>query len=105
VGYHAADGVRAHARARGPAAFHRAPKAWRDTFRRITELADGQIRFIGLSSIARRARSPVHPEVLIAMRRWILPESIEDVLPFEARRLERLRRALLDEFRCTAISW
>ena len=32
------------------------------------------------------------------MRRWILPESIEDVLPFEARRLERLRRALLDEF-------
>jgi len=28
-----------------------APKAWRDTFRRITELADGQIRFIGLSSI------------------------------------------------------
>jgi len=29
-----------------------APKAWRDTFRRITELADGQIRFLGLSSIA-----------------------------------------------------
>ncbi|MBM3392333.1 MAG: DUF2065 domain-containing protein [Betaproteobacteria bacterium] len=28
-----------------------APKAWRDAFRRITELADGQIRFIGLSSI------------------------------------------------------
>lgn len=28
-----------------------APRAWRDTFRRITELADGQIRFIGLSSI------------------------------------------------------
>jgi uncharacterized protein YjeT (DUF2065 family) len=28
-----------------------APKAWRDTFRRITELADGQIRFLGLSSI------------------------------------------------------
>ena len=27
------------------------PRAWRDTFRRITELADGQIRFIGLSSI------------------------------------------------------
>jgi ATP phosphoribosyltransferase regulatory subunit len=32
------------------------------------------------------------------MRRWVLPESIEDVLPPEARRLERLRRALLDEF-------
>jgi len=28
-----------------------APKAWRDTFRRITELADGQIRFFGLSSM------------------------------------------------------
>lgn len=34
----------------------------------------------------------------MTMRRWLLPESIEDVLPFEARRLERLRRALLDEF-------
>ncbi len=32
------------------------------------------------------------------MRRWLLPESIEDVLPPEARRLEMLRRALLDEF-------
>ena len=28
-----------------------APRAWRDTFRRITELADGQIRFLGLTSI------------------------------------------------------
>lgn len=28
-----------------------APKVWRDTFRRITELADGQLRFLGLSSI------------------------------------------------------
>lgn len=27
-----------------------APRAWRETFRRITELADGQIRFLGLSS-------------------------------------------------------
>lgn len=34
----------------------------------------------------------------MTMRRWLLPESIEDVLPPEARRLERLRRALLDEF-------
>ena len=32
------------------------------------------------------------------MRRWLLPESIEDVLPPKARRVERLRRALLDEF-------
>lgn len=28
-----------------------APKVWRDTFRRVTELTDGQIRFIGLSSL------------------------------------------------------
>ena len=28
-----------------------APRVWRETFRRITELAEGQIRFIGLSSI------------------------------------------------------
>jgi len=34
----------------------------------------------------------------MTLRRWLLPESIEDVLPAEARRLERLRRDLLDEF-------
>ena len=28
-----------------------APKFWRDTFRQMTELADGQIRFIGLASV------------------------------------------------------
>ncbi len=28
-----------------------APSVWRETFRRVTELADGQIRFIGLSSM------------------------------------------------------
>lgn len=28
-----------------------APRIWRETFRRVTELADGQLRFIGLSSI------------------------------------------------------
>jgi hypothetical protein len=28
-----------------------APRAWRETFRRVTELADGQVRFLGLSSI------------------------------------------------------
>jgi len=32
------------------------------------------------------------------VRRWLLPEAIEDVLPAEARRLEGLRRSLLDEF-------
>jgi len=28
-----------------------APQAWRNAFRRVTEMQDGQIRFIGLSSI------------------------------------------------------
>ena len=29
-----------------------APKLWRDAFRRLTELSDGQLRFIGLIAIA-----------------------------------------------------
>jgi uncharacterized protein len=28
-----------------------APRIWRDAFRRLTELSDGQLRFIGLISI------------------------------------------------------
>ncbi|BAO28869.1 DUF2065 domain-containing protein [Sulfuritalea hydrogenivorans] len=28
-----------------------APRVWRETFRRVTELTDGQVRFIGLSSM------------------------------------------------------
>ncbi len=28
-----------------------APNAWRDTFRRLIEFSDGQIRFVGLSSM------------------------------------------------------
>ena len=32
------------------------------------------------------------------MNRWLLPEHIEDVLPAEARVIERLRRAILDLF-------
>ncbi len=33
------------------------------------------------------------------MRTWVLPEYIEDILPLEANRIERLRRDLLDLFR------
>lgn len=32
------------------------------------------------------------------MRKWLLPEYIEDILPDEARRIETLRRAMLDLF-------
>ena len=28
-----------------------APALWRETFRRITEMSDGQVRFIGLGSM------------------------------------------------------
>jgi hypothetical protein len=28
-----------------------APTAWRETFRKMTELSDGQLRFIGLGSM------------------------------------------------------
>jgi uncharacterized protein YjeT (DUF2065 family) len=28
-----------------------APAAWRETFRRLTQLTDGQIRFLGLTSM------------------------------------------------------
>ena len=28
-----------------------APSVWRDTFRRITQMSDGQIRFFGLTSM------------------------------------------------------
>ena len=27
------------------------PRIWRDTFRRLTEMSDGQIRFVGLASM------------------------------------------------------
>ena len=33
------------------------------------------------------------------MPRWLLPENISDILPIEARRVEELRRALLDLYR------
>jgi ATP phosphoribosyltransferase regulatory subunit len=33
------------------------------------------------------------------MSNWLLPENISDVLPQEARRVEDLRRALLDLYR------
>jgi uncharacterized protein YjeT (DUF2065 family) len=29
-----------------------APSAWREAFRKLTELTDGQLRFVGLLSIA-----------------------------------------------------
>lgn len=36
---------------------------------------------------------------MLAMRNWLLPEFIEDVLPAEAARVEQLRRQLLDLFK------
>ena len=28
-----------------------APRVWRDAFRRLTELTDGQLRFVGLAAV------------------------------------------------------
>ena len=28
-----------------------APRVWRETFRKLTEMSDGQLRFVGLASI------------------------------------------------------
>ncbi len=28
-----------------------APRVWRDAFRRLTELSDGQLRFVGLAAV------------------------------------------------------
>src|SRR5215475_8459201 len=33
------------------------------------------------------------------MRKWVLPEYIDDILPVEAERIEAFRRRLLDHFR------
>src|SRR5688500_12897457 len=38
------------------------------------------------------------PAAAKRMRKWLLPEYIEDILPAAARRIEALRRALLDLF-------
>lgn len=32
-----------------------APRLWRDAFRRMTDLSDGQLRFIGLASLVTGA--------------------------------------------------
>ncbi len=34
-----------------------APRFWRETFRKLVELSDGQLRFVGLASIALGALS------------------------------------------------
>jgi ATP phosphoribosyltransferase regulatory subunit len=36
--------------------------------------------------------------VYMTMRKWLLPEYIEDILPAEARRIETLRRSMLELF-------
>jgi uncharacterized protein YjeT (DUF2065 family) len=72
-----------------------APRIWRETFRQLITLTDGQLRFAGLPVDGDRARRPLLRHMT---RRWLLPEHIEDVLPAEARAMERLRRAILDLF-------
>ena len=40
------------------------PGIWRETFRRLTEMSDGQIRFIGLTSMVAGVL------LLFLVRRW-----------------------------------
>lgn len=42
---------------------------------------------------------PLLPPVLFMLSAWLLPEHIADVLPAQARRIEELRRSLLDKAR------
>src|SRR5580692_699384 len=44
-------------------------------------------------------RRRVHRRRTVSMSTWLLPENIADVLPSEARKIEELRRHLLDRFR------
>ncbi len=43
-----------------------APGLWRETFRRLTELSDGQIRFIGLTSML------IGLIILLVAKKWPL---------------------------------
>src|SRR5215831_7865556 len=52
-----------------------------------------------VSSASSRSFSASRACGSCAMRNWVLPEYIEDVLPAEAERTEGLRRVLLDHFR------
>jgi hypothetical protein len=50
-------------------------------------------------SITGAARRRAHRRRTVSMSTWLLPENIADVLPSEARKIEELRRHLLDRFR------
>ena len=76
-----------------------APNLWRETFRRIMQLSDGQIRFFGLTSMIVGLLLLLVADAGVSDAvRWLLPEHIEDMLPAEAMRIEALRRAILDLF-------
>lgn len=45
------------------------------------------------------ANDKTNPTMLLPMPNWLLPENIADVLPSEARKIEELRRLMLDNFR------
>ena len=57
-------------------------------------MSDGQIRFVGLSSMIVGLLIPA----VDAGMKWVLPEYIEDILPAQAKRIEALRRRILDLF-------
>jgi uncharacterized protein YjeT (DUF2065 family) len=73
-----------------------------ETVRRFMGLAATVVGVLLLAVAGCRARPTARSA---PMPRWLLPESISDILPTEARRIEDLRRRLLDLYRTTATSW
>ena len=73
-----------------------APRLWRDAFRRVTELSDGQLRFIGLD--CDRLGVIVAPDARPCVT-GCCPNTSRTYCRPRPRRIEQLRRHLLDHFR------
>src|SRR3972149_5164086 len=75
-----------------------APNLWRETFRRLMQLSDGQIRFFGLTSMLAGVFLLFFFRLLDLPLRRPLPAAHGDSLPGGAARIGFLRRAILDLF-------
>ena len=72
------------------------PGLWRETFRKLLTLTDGQLRFVGPHGDVVRFAVAVLDQV---MQNWLLPEHVEDMLPDEAWSVERMRAQILELLR------
>src|SRR5882672_6528218 len=93
LGHDVPDGVRPDARARRRPALRRADALARDLPpHHPDERRPDPLRRAVVDH--RRAAAAL----LGPLMKWVLPEYVEDILPVEAMRIERLRRAILDLF-------